>query len=256
MENNKFNYNGNDITLKKENDNVYVNITEVAKSFPEKNLTQIMQSSEIQEYIKTLSELYNYSSADLVRVTRGGDVTKQGTWVHQKVALRVCQKLSTHFAIMVDAKIEELLTCGYTTLDRISRKDLARMILESEEEKERLQLKVSTQAKQIAASAPKVTFADAVAGSVSSCLIGELAKLITQNGYEIGEKRLFAWLREHGYLGTKGERYNIPNQQYISQGLFIVKKGVRSGSSGVLHTTITPKVTGKGQIYFINKFLK
>lgn len=88
MENNKFKYNGNDITLKKENDNVYVNITEVAKSFPEKNLTQIMQSSEIQEYIKTLSELYNYSSADLVRVTRGGDVTKQGTWVHQKVALR------------------------------------------------------------------------------------------------------------------------------------------------------------------------
>jgi anti-repressor protein len=91
--------------------------------------------------------------------------------------------------------------------------------------------------------------------SNSSCLIGELAKLIAQNGYPIGEKRLFAWMREKGYLGKHGERYNIPNQQYIEQGLFEIKKGVRSGSGGVLHTTITSKVTGKGQVYFVNKFL-
>lgn len=71
----------------------------------------------------------------------------------------------------------------------------------------------------------------------------------------MGEKRLFAWLRENSYLGCHGERYNIPNQRYVEQGLFELKKGVRSGTGGVMHTTITPKITAKGQVYFVNKFL-
>lgn len=109
--------------------------------------------------------------------------------------------------------------------------------------------------RKVAEAAPAVAFTNAVQSANSSCLIGELAKLIAQNGYSIGEKRLFAWMRDNGYLGKQGERYNIPNQQYVEQGLFELKKGVRSGSNGVLHTTITPKVTGKGQVYFVNKFL-
>ena len=102
---------------------------------------------------------------------------------------------------------------------------------------------------------PKVAFANAIEASKSSCLIGELAKILTQNGYKIGQNRLFEWMRSNGFLGTKGERYNIPNQQYVEQGLFEIKKGVRSGNDGVMHTTITTKVTGKGQSYFINKFI-
>lgn len=109
--------------------------------------------------------------------------------------------------------------------------------------------------RKVTEAAPAVAFTNAVQSANSSCLIGELAKLIAQNGYSIGEKRLFAWMRDNGYLGKQGERYNIPNQQYVEQGLFELKKGVRSGSNGVLHTTITPKVTGKGQVYFVNKFL-
>lgn len=109
--------------------------------------------------------------------------------------------------------------------------------------------------RKVAEAQPAVTFTQAVSGSASSCLIGELAKLINQNGYPMGERRLFKWLRENGYLGTKGERYNIPNQRYIEQGLFELKKGTRSGNNGVMHTTITSKVTGKGQVYFVNKFL-
>lgn len=116
------------------------------------------------------------------------------------------------------------------------------------EEKEALQ-------DQIKKEAPKVAFANAIITSKTSCLIGELAKLITQNGVSIGQNRLFEWMRNNGYLGKSGERRNIPNQQYIEQGLFELKKGVRSGNDGVIHTTITPKVTGKGQAYFINKFL-
>ena len=130
----------------------------------------------------------------------------------------------------------------------LSRVDLARMVIEQEEENQKLQL----EAKE---NAPKVLFTNAVIGSTTSCLIGELAKIISQNGYLIGQNRLFEWLREKGYLGTKGERKNIPNQQYVEQGLFELKKGVRAGNGGILHTTITPKVTGKGQVYFVNKFL-
>ena len=120
--------------------------------------------------------------------------------------------------------------------------------------KEEQQKRIEAERK-VTEAAPAVAFTKAVQSANSSCLIGELAKLIAQNGYSIGEKRLFAWMRDNGYLGKQGERYNIPNQQYVEQGLFELKKGVRSGSNGVLPTTITPKVTGKGQVYFVNKFL-
>ena len=105
-------------------------------------------------------------------------------------------------------------------------------------------------------NAPKVVFTDAVAGSKGNCLIGEVAKLITQNGYKMGQNQFFAWLRNNGYLGTKGERYNVPNQKYVGEnGIFYIKRGVRQGNDGVLFTTSTPMVTPKGQIYFVNKFL-
>lgn len=119
--------------------------------------------------------------------------------------------------------------------------------------KEERQLRQRAEAK-IEADAPKVLFHDAVIGSKSSCLIGELAKVLTQNGYKIGQNRLFEWLRENGYLGKHGEYYNMPNQRYVEMGLFETKKRVHD-ENGVLVTTQTTKVTGKGQSYFINKFL-
>ena len=140
------------------------------------------------------------------------------------------------------------------TTDQVSRKDLALMIVKAEEEKEKLALENKKQAEVIESQKPSVVFTDAVKGSDSSCLVGELAKLIKQNGYDIGEKRLFKWLRENGYLGRHGERYNIPNQRWAH--LFELKKGVRSGDNGVMHTAITTKVNGKGQVYFINLFSK
>lgn len=102
---------------------------------------------------------------------------------------------------------------------------------------------------------PKVTFANAIVGSKTSILIGELAKLVSQNGIKIGQNRLFEWMRNKGFLGTTREYYNIPNQRYVEQGLFELKKGIRTGQDGVLVETTTTKVTGKGQEYFINGFL-
>lgn len=149
-------------------------------------------------------------------------------------------------------------TGGYIAArDEESPEDImARALLVAKATLERQAKRLAEQSAQMEEDAPKVAFANAVIASKSSCLIGELAKLITQNGKAIGQNRLFVWMRSHGYLGTRGEQYNIPHQQYIEQGLFELKKGVRSGSDGVMKTTITPKVTAKGQQYFINKFLK
>lgn len=102
---------------------------------------------------------------------------------------------------------------------------------------------------------PKEIFADAVAASKTSILIGELAKLITQNGYQIGQTRLFTWLREHGYLIKDGSSKNMPMQRYVQQGLFEIKESSVQNPDGSVRITKTTKVTGKGQQYFINKFL-
>ena len=124
------------------------------------------------------------------------------------------------------------------------------------ERKERLaaQQQVEKLEAQAIEDKPKIIYADAVKGSTSSCLIGELAKMIAQNGYPIGEKRLFQWLRDNHYLCSYGERFNQPYQQYIEQGLFTMKQNVFS-VDGEMRTRNTTKVTGKGQIYFINKFI-
>ena len=102
---------------------------------------------------------------------------------------------------------------------------------------------------------PKALFADAVSASNESILIGQLAKLIRQNGYEIGQNRLFGYLRENGYLIKKGERYNQPTQKSMDLGLFEVKERTITNPDGSTRITLTTKVTGKGQVYFINKFL-
>lgn len=108
---------------------------------------------------------------------------------------------------------------------------------------------------QIAEMKPKALFADAVSTSNSSILIGQLAKILRQNGVNIGQNRLFAWMRKNGYLGTRGSNRNIPTQRSMDLGLFKTKETVINHSDGHTTVNITTKVTGKGQQYFINKFL-
>lgn len=102
----------------------------------------------------------------------------------------------------------------------------------------------------------KVIFAEALEVSKTSILVGELAKLIKQNGVDIGANRLFEWLRNNGYLGKSGENYNLPTQKSMNLGLMEIKKTVINNPDGSTRTTKTPKITGKGQSYFVNKFLK
>ena len=104
---------------------------------------------------------------------------------------------------------------------------------------------------------PKAIFADAVSSSKTSILIGDMAKLLRQNGIEIGQKRLFDWLRNNGYLiKRKGSDWNMPTQRSVEMGLFEIKESTHLDGNGCNITTKTSKVTGKGQVYFINKFLK
>lgn len=114
---------------------------------------------------------------------------------------------------------------------------------------------IAEQDKIIERMRPKEIFADAVATSKQSILIGQLAKLICQNGHEIGQKRLFKWMRENGYLMKSGSDYNMPMQRYVEQGLFEIKESSIANPDGSTRLTRTTKVTGKGQQYFINKFL-
>lgn len=115
---------------------------------------------------------------------------------------------------------------------------------------------IERQKKQIEELKPKALFADAVAASDGTCLVGELAKMLKQNGVSIGQNRLFSWMREHGYLGKTGSNRNVPTQRAMEQGLFRIKETAVTHSDGHVTINRTPKVTGKGQRYFIEVFAK
>lgn len=117
------------------------------------------------------------------------------------------------------------------------------------------QRQIEEQQARLEAEKPKVLFADAVSTSKRSCLIAELAKLLQQNGVKIGQNRLFEWMRKHGYLCTRGEYKNQPTQKSMEMGLFELKKTTITKPDGTVLVSNTTKVTGRGQIYFINKFL-
>ena len=114
---------------------------------------------------------------------------------------------------------------------------------------------IEQQQKQLDAAKPKVLFAEAVSTSQRCCLVSELAKIISQNGVAIGQNRLFTWMRKNGYLCNKGQYYNQPTQKAMELGLFEIKKTTITKPDGDVIVTTTSKVTGKGQIYFVNKFI-
>ena len=159
------------------------------------------------------------------------------------VTSEVRPSIRKHGAYMTDSTLEQALT---------SPDFLIKLATELKTEKEKRQA-LEVQAEE---NKPKVLFADAVSVSNTSILVGDLAKIIKQNGVNIGANRLFAWLRDNGYLiKRKGNDYNMPTQYSMDLKLFEVKETVITHSDG--HTSIskTPKVTGKGQQYFVNKFL-
>lgn len=132
----------------------------------------------------------------------------------------------------------------------------AKRWIEEQEERQALENKTQEQEKQIDEYKPKALFADTLESSDNSILVGELAKLISQGGYPIGQNKLFKWLRDNDYLCKSGERYNLPTQRSVDMNLFDIRKRVITNADGSTRVTRTTKVTGKGQTYFVNKFLQ
>ncbi|MCC0660699.1 phage antirepressor KilAC domain-containing protein [Clostridioides sp. ZZV14-6154] len=136
-------------------------------------------------------------------------------------------------------------------------KVMARALIVANKTIEKKSREIEEKDKVIQLQQPKVLFADSVASSDNSILVGELAKLLRQNGIDTGQNRLFDWLRNNGYLiKRKGEDYNTPTQKSVDLGVIETKEGTRVHPDGHTSITKTPKITGKGQIYFINKFKK
>jgi len=155
----------------------------------------------------------------------------------------VIPSIRKHGAYMTPETIEKTLT---------NPDFIIRLATELKTEQERRKLLEN----KIEMDKPKILFAESVEASVTTILIRELAKLIIQNGYKIGGNELFRWMRENGYLiKNKGSDYNMPTQYAISLGLFEIKETAITHSSGKITVSKTTKVTGKGQVYFINKFI-
>ena len=160
-------------------------------------------------------------------------------WVFDEVL----PTIHKHGAYMPPDKLEEVLLKPDTLIQ------LAQNLKAEQEKRRALEVKMEEQK-------PKVLFAESVEVAKTSILIGELAKLLKQNGINIGQNRLFEWLRNNGYLiKRQGSDYNMPTQRAMEMGLFEIKETTITHSDGHIHVSKTPKVTGKGQVYFVNLFL-
>lgn len=206
----------------------------------------------------------NYEKMGLLKIEQGYYThPNTGNQQHRQYLLTKMQTFDLLTGYRVDLRIKvnrrwaELETQALKPALPTSYKEALLELVKKEEEKEALLLENQAQQEIIKAQAPKVLFADAVSTSKTTILVGEMAKILKQNGVNIGQNRLFEWLRKKSYLiSRKGGDFNMPTQKAMDLGLFEIKETSITHSDGHISITKTPKITGKGQSYFINKFLK
>ena len=255
-----FIYKGFEITFQTDDGSVMVNATEMAKPF---NASPAfwLRNQQAQEFLRSYCELRNRKSEDVLNVVHGDG---GGTWMHEDVALEFARWLSPSFAIWCNDRIKELLKVGMTAMPQTVEAMLAdpdlviglATQLKTERQKVQEQAAVITsQQTALKEAEPKVLFADSVSASESSILVRELAIILKQHGIEIGQQRLFEWLRNNGYLCVRGESKNLPTQRAMELKLFEIKKSSITQPDGTVFVTSTTKVTPKGQMYFVNQFL-
>lgn len=254
-----FDYKGYQISFNK-GENVMINATQMAKPFGKRPIDYLRLPST-NELLSAIVRKSHISENQLVISKQGSAENGGGTWMHEDVALDFAQWLSVDFRLWCNDRIKELMTTGVSTISNddeaiaYAMQVLNKRLEQVKAEKailERQNMQLSEEAKE---NAPKVLFANAVSTSQRSCLVAELAKILQQNGVNIGQNRLFAWMRENGYLCSKGQYYNQPTQKAMELGLFELKQTSITKPDGTVLVTTTTKVTGKGQVYFVNKFL-
>lgn len=245
-----FNYNGNEVrTIQKDGEPWWV-LKDVCNVLDLSDTNKTAERLDVDELtrIKFVTggqnrEMLCINESGLYNVILRSDKPEAKPF-RKWVTSEVLPSIRKHGAYMTPQKIEEVLLNPDTVIQLATN-------LKAEREK-RMELE-----RQAEKDKPLVTFANSVSVAKTSILIGELAKLLKQNGIEMGQNRLFTWMRKNGYLiSRKGTDYNMPTQRSMEMKLFEIKETTISHGDG--HTSInrTPKVTGKGQIYFINLFLK
>lgn len=249
----KFDYNGNQIPFEN-GSNVMVNLTAMAKAYPDKNLTQIVNSQEIKEYCASLSKLQNYSLADLLQVRRGGD--NPGTWAHRLVAIRVAQKLNSDLAVWVDMRIEELLTTGNTSLQPQlpnfnNPAEAARAWADQYEKNQTLALEVQQQQEtielqqqELTQSAPKVTYYDNHLQSVNTQTSTQAAKQIGMDAEKLHKK-----LKEIGIIYRQSGQW-ILHAPYSTWGMHSTRTPY-TRSDGSIGTSVYTVWTQRGVRFII-----
>lgn len=235
---------GKEFTIYGDLENPLFKANDVAKWIEHSNVSKMLESIDENEKIKLeIGTLTNSYSAWFL--------TEDGLY---EVFFQSRKPIAKQLKKEVKKILKTIRLNGmYVTDKLLDNPDFAiKTFMKLKEEKERrIQLEQEAEINK-----PKIIFAEAVETSKSSILIGELAKLIKQNGYDIGQKRLFAWLRDNGYLIKISKRtdYNMPTQKAMDMELFEIKETAITHSDGHISINKTVKVTGKGQIYFINKF--
>lgn len=225
--------------------------------FVGRDLTNILQYSNgpkaIRDHVddedKTVNDSFTVNGTAPVLINESGlyslilsSKLPQAHEFKHWVTSEVLPTIRKHGAYMTPQTIEKALLNPDTIIN------LATQLKEEREQRKRLEGENDVMR-------PKALFADAVATSDTSILVGQLAKIMKQNGIDMGQNRLFKWMRNHGFLGKRGDSYNKPTQKAMNLGLFEVKERTVNNPDGSIRVTITTKVTGKGQQYFINKFM-
>lgn len=248
-----FDYKGNQIPFEKGKD-VLVNLTAMAKPYPDKNLSQIINSLEIKEYVKALTEIQNYSSADLLIVRKGGDISQQGTWGHRLVAIRVAQKLNPTLAVWVDMKIEELLTTGVTTVSNddeaiaYAMQVLNKRLEASRAEQKRLQAENDHQSRQLQESAPKIKCYNDYISSNGTFTATQIAK-----EYGWGAETLNKKLKEMGIQYKQNGQWLL-TAKYDGNGYTKSVPRTYTKSDGTTGTQMQTVWTSKGREFIHSLF--
>ncbi|MDU7365383.1 phage antirepressor KilAC domain-containing protein [Clostridium sp.] len=225
-----------------------LNITDVKSSIRNFNEKQVIKLTNSKMHDMHFRKLHNTGENfltesgvyKLIFKSKKKEAEKFQDWVTDEVL----PSIRRHGAYMNDDTLEKALTSPDFLIK------LATNLKEEQEKRKLLEEEIKT-------NAPKVIFADAVSTSHTSILVGELAKLLKQNGVDTGQNKLFIWLRENGYLiKRKGSDYNMPTQRAMEKELFEIKETPIVHSDGHITVSKTTKVTGKGQQYFINKFIQ
>lgn len=235
-----------------ENGTAYLKLETVARGLgftQEKNGAEYVRWDRLEEYLSELGFPHKWGKDDFIPENvfyRLAMKAKNETAEKFQafVADEVIPSIRKHGAYMTPDKLEDILLNPDTLITLATELKKERAAREHLEGLRRL-------------DKPKVIFADAACASKRSILVGELAKLLKQNGVEIGQNRLFEWLRNNGFLiSRKGSDYNMPTQKAMEMGLFEIKETAIPHSDGHITVSLTPKVSGKGQKYFVNRFLQ